>query len=498
MSIQVCERTQGQETCPLHPGHKIDTICKTCGILVCHECMTSNDHEEHNFKKISKCLDEPKISIDKYLTNIGKTLLAAVDRELNFVERQRNDSKQKHATNVQSIEDQGKSCKTEIDSATESMVVQMKKQLHEVIEILDNHKQVLESLRKYLMKERKDCQKVLQTGSSNILKFDVGNAVKDKADIIQIPQHPKIPDLGQYTNKCGNSEALIKELLGTVQALNYQPSLAHESTECSTRYTASVDPSVLASPTKPEHKRVRYQSVPTSECKTAHDQTLPDGKTAHDQTLPDCKTAHDHSVPDGKTAHDHSVPDGKTAHKYSAITTQTTFQIEDPHYIQITPIAEDFAWALLTTPSCLNNQLHLLDRNIGQRLRDIQTESNFQALSVHPMKRSLYGSFPEDKSIRIIDTVSAATTVVVQCDSKPERIKVTKDKEVLVATLNCPNLVYRYKLTGALVHKSPEKYKVNDIDQCSKTNRVAVCNSFMHILQMLHNSTVTILIAKLL
>ena len=108
-------------------------------------------------------------------------------------------------------------------------------------------------------------------------------------------------------------------------------------------------------------------------------------------------------------------------------------------------------------------------------------EDDFFGLSVHPTTGQLYGSFHDflgDQTVRSIDTRTGSTTTVIHCECRPYRIKVTHDHHVLVGkSLNTAS-VYRYKLTGELVHKSTEKYIVHDIDHCPTSNRVLLSCSF--------------------
>ena len=413
--IKACERTTGQENCRFHPGHKLASLCKTCGILVCVECTKSQKHEKHKLKNISDCSRESANTIRKYLINIDINLLIAVDRELDAVKNERKESVQKHTEHVQSINEQGTHLKTEIDSTTNDMVVQMEKHLHQVLDSLDKHIQVLESLKQYLTEEQKEHTKVLHHGSA-ILKFDVGNEVMDKADKAKIPDHPNISNIQHI--KCENSEDLIRKALGTLRELNLTVNCPSAITHYSTENPQT--------------------NVPRLELPL-------------------------------------STSELKKAHTYSTITTQSSWINGYPEYCQITSITNDTAWAGTIAK---RNRLHLIS-STGNSLREIQIEMDFISLSVHRTTGQLYGGFPGDTTIRSIDTESGITQAMVHCDIKPHRIKVTKDNDVLVGAWEGNNSLKRYKLTGELVHKSLEKYNVWDIDQCSRTNRVAVsCHEY--------------------
>ena len=172
-AAQVCDRPRGQETCPFHKGHNIMTLCKTCGILVCVKCITSSEHDGHSFKEITSCLREPTNNLAKHITDIEKRLLTAVDKELSEIQKQRSESLQKHSDGVREINEQRQHTHLQIDTNADSLVVQWDEHSQQVLGVLDKHTLILESLRKQLNEERKECSEILQKGS-NILKYDAG------------------------------------------------------------------------------------------------------------------------------------------------------------------------------------------------------------------------------------------------------------------------------------------------------------------------------------
>ena len=183
---QACERLRGQETCPFHPGHKVTSLCKSCGILVCFECVTSKVHDGHSFRKIKDCLREPNDNIAKYLNTIDKKLLTAVDKDLCTTKVDRNSAIQKHAEGVKTLKEQETKFKTYIEKTTDVMVTQMDEHLQQVLESLDNHEHALESQRNTLRQERKDYAGILGKGSE-ILRYDAGNEVEHKPKTISMP-----------------------------------------------------------------------------------------------------------------------------------------------------------------------------------------------------------------------------------------------------------------------------------------------------------------------
>ena len=171
-TAQVCDRPRGQETCPFHKGHNIMTLCKTCGILVCVKCMTSSEHAGHTFNDITSCLREPTNNLAKHITEIEKRLLIDVDKKLSETKNQRAQSVQKHTEGVEQINEQRQQAHLQIDKIqqahlqidtnADSKVVQWDEHSQQVLYVLDNHTEKLESLRKQLKEEKKECAKILQ------------------------------------------------------------------------------------------------------------------------------------------------------------------------------------------------------------------------------------------------------------------------------------------------------------------------------------------------
>ena len=107
----------------------------------------------------------------------------------------------------------------------------------------------------------------------------------------------------------------------------------------------------------------------------------------------------------------------------------------------------------------------------------MKLDTKIYNLGAHPITRQLFCITDSMNEVRSIDTVTGKTTTLVQCPIAIHRLKVTHDNHVIVGSClvdGTKEPVYIYKLTGELVNKSPEKYKVHDIDSCPQTNRVAI------------------------
>ena len=230
-TAQVCDRLRGEETCPFHKGHNITSLCKTCGILVCMKCVMSSEHEGHTFKEITSCLREPTDNLAKHITEIEKRLLIVVDRELSEMKIQRAQSVQKHTKGVEQIKEQRQQAHRQIDINTDSMIVQWDEHSQQVLDVLDKHILVLESLQIQLNEERKECSEILHRGS-NILKFDAGFEITKKTKKERIPKPPNISVL-KY-NKCDqNFEEMLLKAMGILEEVHSKPDVAElpDSTE---------------------------------------------------------------------------------------------------------------------------------------------------------------------------------------------------------------------------------------------------------------------------
>ena len=233
-TAQVCDRLRGQETCPFHKGHKIASLCKTCGILVCLQCMMSSEHEGHTFKEITSCLREPTDNLSKHITEIEKRLLITVQKELSETKKQRTQSVQKQTKGVEQIKEQRHKAHLQIDTTADSMTVRWNEHSQNILDVLDKHILGLESLRNQLNEERKECSEILQKGS-NILKYDAGLEIIKKTKTQRIPKPPKLVEL-EY-NKCGhNFDELIWKAMGILKEVGSNESVSEQSD----KYQASV------------------------------------------------------------------------------------------------------------------------------------------------------------------------------------------------------------------------------------------------------------------
>ena len=213
---QVCERLRGQDTCPFHSGHNISSLCKTCSILVCLECMTSSTHEGHTFKKIKDCLREPTNNLTRYLHKIDQILLKHVEKDVLATENEMKLSIHKQINDVQNLKDQSVEFKKEIEANTAGMIGLVNQHAHSVLEVLSQHITLLETLREYLLSEKKECQDTLAKGSE-ILRYDAGNETGEKINQINVPEHPKIQELQHIRMRWDNAQLLIRNAMGSLK-----------------------------------------------------------------------------------------------------------------------------------------------------------------------------------------------------------------------------------------------------------------------------------------
>ena len=87
-AIQACERQKGDSKCPHHARSDVCARCNECGVLVCLDCMTSAEHEGHQFKQIKECLREANDSINKHLHRMGTVLLPGIKKRRAELSRQ--------------------------------------------------------------------------------------------------------------------------------------------------------------------------------------------------------------------------------------------------------------------------------------------------------------------------------------------------------------------------------------------------------------------------
>ena len=421
-TAQVCDRLRGDEICPFHPDHKVSSLCRTCGILVCFDCMTSSEHGGHTFKKIKECLREPIDSIGKYLFDIDKKLISMIDKELSTTKKERAEKIQRHKTNVQDIKNQRTHLKELIDESTDSKVVQMDEHLQSVLESLDKHIEILESIKGQLNEDKKQFHDVMEQGSE-VLKYDTGLGIENKTKSFKVPEQPKTTNLQHI--KCEECDQLIHKALGTllIKECQDQASLLSRS---------NTAPAQERGPPIPKRNKSKL-STSLSETR-------------------------------------------------EPTTSHVSFDNIDPCFDGLAPITKDQAWAGKTEYDKENqkhynvNKLYLINSS-GTVVKIIKTDKNFRSLSAHPLSGKLFGGFHEDKTIRSID-ITGKTKIIVECECKPDRITVTNDNHLLVSTcaFGVKSRIYKYKLpAGKLVQKSPDEYEVvQDIDHCPGKNSVVL------------------------
>ena len=195
-----------------HSGCKVTTKCKTCGVLVFIECMTSLEHDGHSFKKLKDSLRESIDNIEKRVNIIEKEILPAVDKELACTAKENAEQVAKRQTEQKSIEGQRLDLKNQIDNCSDDVMTSLSDHFDRNTKLIDVHKDKLLSLREHLIAEKNDCFNVLQTGS-DIIKYDSGFDVTDSGSD-QIPKHPDLSNK-RYT-KHEDTYPLIKQIVCVV------------------------------------------------------------------------------------------------------------------------------------------------------------------------------------------------------------------------------------------------------------------------------------------
>ena len=219
--------------------------------------------------------------------------------------------------------------------------------------------------------------------------------------------------------------------------------------------------------------------------------------TSRDKSLYSCRTPRSKS----RDKSPYSFYDGRSQSRE-----KSPFRVEDSKemqcfdgnagsYIALTPITLDTAWVGIgqSSQNMLSNQLCLIT-NTGKEINRMPMEP-FYPLSIHPIYKQLYGGFHADRTVRLIDTTTGETEIIVQHSSDPDQIKVTSDDHLLVATDTPKGKIKKYTLKGEIVSISGYKYQVTDIDNCPITNRVLIsCVEdgvilLDHNLQVIHTFT---------
>ena len=410
-TAQVCDRLLGQETCPLHKGHNISTLCKTCGILVCLKCITSAEHEGHTFKEITSCLREPTDNLAKHIREIENKLLIAVKTEISERKKQRTKIVQKHTKGIKQIKEQSQKAHLQIDANANSMVIQWDEHSQQVLDVLDKHILGLESIQNQLNVERKECSEILEKGS-NVLKYDAGLEITKKTEMQRIPKAPEISDL-DYINCDHNFNELLLKAMGTLKEVSSKPAIAVEIPD---KYLASSSEMV---------KQHQYQLI----------ESISNTKNE----LPGYAAI----TPIGKNSawacHLRTYDERTKKYLYTDV-----LSLIDSKRNVIQQVKLDVNISNLQThpitrqPFCItdkDNFVRTIDTTTGKTTNIFKCPKDLHRLKVTHDNHFITGT----------------------CG-------LSEKKETIC----------KYKITGELLKESSQKYNAHDIDHCPQTNRVAI------------------------
>ena len=329
--VQVCVRQKGEETCPYHPGHKISSLCRTCQTLVCLECIQSPDHEGHTIKKIKECLQESTDKISNYISDINNSLLKGVEKELDEVKKERNESADTYSKNVKQIQDQTSKFKSDIDNTTDVMKKQLDDHFRQMLKTLDKHIEALEKFKSYLTQETKESINVLSNHSpgSEILKYDTAEEKTQKSKDNKIPVHPPIlPKLVHV--ECDDWDALIQKAMGGLREMCKEATIVKpKSNFTSSPSKHLINEKRFSSP--PDSLETPFRSIPLMKPKLDE---KPRPQSYSDKLLHSTTTT-------TRISADDILP-----YKPKELNILTSFDNHKcPSYYGFTPIGRDTAWA---------------------------------------------------------------------------------------------------------------------------------------------------------
>ena len=177
---QVCVRRHGDPWCPLHRGHNVTSFCSECKILVCLDCITSDEHQGHKFIKFKDCLRDADNKIEERLEDIDKHLISHLDNELSSVTEE-----------IKRREEEWKS--KEVQLKNQEKIEQFRRYYEAMIISLRAYETLLKVYKKQLPKEKKKYADIMKS-DSDILRYDTGvQLTKDIMDEIQ--SKPNIPEM---------------------------------------------------------------------------------------------------------------------------------------------------------------------------------------------------------------------------------------------------------------------------------------------------------------
>ena len=449
-ALQTCERQRGDSKCAKHPHNEILYKCEQCGILVCGECVTSKEHQGHQFTSLKGCYKQSKDELHSLVWKLENKFLPKVGKEIDNSDHELADRDTLHDTDVQSVTQLRQKCLDDMNTA-----------FHKYLSLIDSHTQKskepilqykvrLKLLENDVQTKVTQFKSVLETGTELEIHDDEIQA-KAKPEF-QLPKRPDkdFADRSIPYLQTEEAKTVVQEAVSLLDVLK------------SNKKKGSDGSSVLKK--QPEAKDAQEDAI-----------SLVAGGCTKSLTFTPYKLRH-----------------------------LGEFYIYKHYYSSLCPISADTAWF---TDGYYNDKKKMnLINSKGEIKQTIKAPDIITSISAHPLTGQLYvalwngsvGVVKVSKSkglfqTKITDIYNIAALFQTEHIDVPQ-IAVTIDDHIVLCSKNLryeetkEKHIFKYTLGGKRVSTSDNKYTAYDVSVCTLTNHVAVACGVDEVVVVLDDS----------
>ena len=190
MTMSVCERQRGDNTCPHHPRNKISFKCDGCEILVCKECVASREHKGHTFTDLKEAFKKSKENLQTHVWKLENKLLCKLSEAIQSTDQEILKKDQTNKTEIQTVKELKLKCLDDISATFDAYIQLIENHAVKTQTSLSGHSAQLHASHKDVQKHIGLYKSVLKKGTDIEIHDDEQTAERKPLFTIPTTENP--------------------------------------------------------------------------------------------------------------------------------------------------------------------------------------------------------------------------------------------------------------------------------------------------------------------
>lgn len=206
-------------TCYFHPTNSYQAICRECDILVCHQCVFTQQHKHHEFIPIHDVINLRKNELLQEIRDLKQILLPELKRTLTVITNKQEEADQIGERLTKDINAQVDRMVAEISDIRDELLKIVEKRRKPDIENLGHKRKEVEEHIADIQELTQNCEEELNSSSKTIT--ELFSYIKDtQFKVVDMYKEHTVPQLTRYKFSQGYiSRRGVGDLFGKVDEI---------------------------------------------------------------------------------------------------------------------------------------------------------------------------------------------------------------------------------------------------------------------------------------